>query len=67
MKNIKLVTDGMGNFAIRKGWLFHEYFDLNNPGFWWNIDQRFYGDCWASKEKALEWYGKLKPKSVIDG
>lgn len=63
---MKLVTNGYGLYAIRKGfWPFYSYFDLRTPGFWWSKSHRYYADCFSSSEKAKTWFGILNPKVVI--
>lgn len=63
---MKIMTNQRGLYSIRKGvWPFYRYFDLEQPGFWWKKTNRFYPDCWASKEKAEEWFGILKPTAAV--
>lgn len=64
-RGVKIVTDGKGLYAIRKGWIWHEFFDLKAPGFWWYMDSRFYLDCWAQKDVVERWYGLLNPKVAV--
>lgn len=64
--NMKIVTNGFGLYAIRKGiWPFYRYFDLKNPGFWWSKKQIFYLDCWSKEDKVKAYFGLLNPKIAI--
>ncbi len=62
---MKIVTNGSGLYAIRKGvWPFYRYFDLETPGYWWFKSSRYYIKCFSQKDKVEAWFGLLNPKVV---
>ena len=63
---MKIVTNGFGLYAIRKGiWPFYRYLDLRNPGFWWGKNQMYYFDCWGKKDKVESYFGLFNPKIAV--
>lgn len=61
---MRIVTNGHGLYAIKRGfWFFSMYKDLHSPYWWFKVSQ-FYPDCWGTLEQAQEEYGYLKPYKV---
>jgi len=59
---MKIVTDGHGSYAIRKGFIFHKYKDLT-CGYWWDKNSSWFNDCWTSDLDLIKHkFGKLNPK-----
>ncbi len=44
-KNIRLIRFRDNSYAVRKGWIFYEYFDLYSKCLWWSKDSIHIGDC----------------------
>lgn len=58
---MKMVTDGRGFYAIRRGFIFKEYFDLVSPGFWWGpLNYGHIQDCWSADLNLVDqWLARL--------
>ena len=64
-KNIKIVKLHDGAYAIRKGWVFHEYLDFYR-GFWWTKDSQYFKDCKTYNwKKVLDTYKTLQNKDTV--
>jgi len=54
-----LVT-GSNEWAIKRGWVFPQFYDLETPGFWWFKSSSYYPCCWTkNKNWAEKWLRRL--------
>ena len=71
LDNLHLVKFSTGLFGIRKGWVFHRYFDFSayyNNYFWSKSNKYFITDCMTNEDKAKMMYIALicNPADITD-
>lgn len=58
IQNIRLVKFPCGNYGVRRGWLFHKYYDFVGGGLyqWRGLGDKYFSHCKVSYEDALGLY-----------
>ena len=52
LSNYRIVKIG-NKYAIRKGFIFHQYLDLQNPGLWWSKLSQYFNVCLTNDSNKI--------------
>jgi hypothetical protein len=63
----RLVKHFDGRFALRRGWVFHDYADLRCHGFWWFRSSKFFDACLGTEAEVRRYFGQyLRPLVAVE-